>query len=61
MSIIGDMVRESDAQFLCEKIVEKIKKYPEAEKALKEIGIEFLDELPTIPKWARHYYNIFNN
>lgn len=61
MSMISDMTRESDAEFLCQKIVEKIEKYPEAEKALKEIGIEWLDGLPNIPQWANHYYNLFRN
>lgn len=61
MSMMGDIARENAAQFLCQKIVEKIEKYPTAEKALKETGIEVLAMLPNIPDWARHYYKIFNN
>jgi hypothetical protein len=59
MSLQGDMAREDETQFLCKKLVEKIEKYPEAAKALKEVGIEMLSCLPNIPEWARKYYQLF--
>lgn len=59
MSIHGDIARENDVQFFCEKIAEKIEKYPEAAKVLKELGAEMLNILPNIPKWANKYYNLF--
>jgi hypothetical protein len=61
MGTAGDIAREDFAQFLCRRIAEKIEKYPEAGKALKEIGLEVLDELPGYPKWADEYYCLFRN
>jgi len=59
MSIQGDAAKEGMTQFLCNKLVGKIERYPEATKALKEVGIEILDNLPNIPEWANKYYKIF--
>lgn len=59
MSIQGDIARENTTQFLCKKLAEKIERYPEAAYALKEVGIEMLDELPSIPEWAQKYYQLF--
>lgn len=59
MSIQGDIAREDETQFLCKKLLEKIKKYPEAAKALKEVGVEMLSNLPNIPEWTHKYYQLF--
>ena len=59
MGLQGDIARESDAQWFCEKIEEQMKKYPEATKALKELGIEALNILSYTPEWADKYYKLF--
>lgn len=59
MGLMGDMARESETQFLCKKLAEKIEKYPKAAKALKEVGIEMLNDLPNTPEWAYRYYKLF--
>jgi hypothetical protein len=59
MSIQGDIIRENDVQFCCKKLAEKIQKYPEAIKALKEMGREMLEILPNIPEWAHMYLQLF--
>lgn len=52
----GDIAREEVVKFFCEKIAEKIKKYPEAATALKELGTEVFKILPRIPDWAWDFY-----
>jgi hypothetical protein len=59
MSLQGELAGESTIEFLCKKLKEKIKKYPRAAKALKEVGIEMLDSLPNIPEWANKDYRFF--
>ena len=59
MSIQGDMAREDVIQSLCKTLAEKIEKYPDAAKALKEAGIEMLYNLPADPEWSRKYYQLF--
>ena len=61
MGIISDAQDESFTRFLCELLVTKTKKYPEASIALKEIGIELLNDLPTVPDWVDKYYKIFRS
>jgi hypothetical protein len=63
MSMVGDIVRESEAKHLCELLDEKIEKYrasDEAVKALQEVGREVLAGLPNIPDWAHGYYGKFS-
>ena len=59
MSMQGDNAREDLTKIICEKLREKIKKHPEATNALKEIGVEMLNELPNIPEWAWGYRKFF--
>lgn len=61
MSIQGDLAREDLTEFVCRKLKEKVKKYPEAASALKELGIEMLDLLPNSPEWACDYYKFFRS
>jgi hypothetical protein len=59
MGMQGEAAIESMTQFLCKKLEEKIEKYPEATKALKEVGTEILNDLPNIPEWTGKYYQLF--
>lgn len=59
MSMAGDLAREDEIQALCRKLAEKVKKYPEAATALKELGLEELNTLPRTPRWAHEYYDLF--
>lgn len=61
MSMVGDLTREDDTRELCRRLAEKIKKYPEAAKALKELGLEELNTLPRTPSWAHGYYDLFRS
>ena len=59
MGMQGEAAIESMTKSLCKKLVEKIEKYPEATKALKEVGIEILNGLSTRPDWTDKYYKLF--
>ena len=61
MGMFADSAREGMGSELCAKIAEKIEKYPEAIKALKELGNEILDamDLPNIPEWTYEYRKLF--
>jgi len=59
MSILGEIARENDVEFFCKKIAEKIEKYPEAEKALKELGLEVLEIMPRTTAETRKYDKLF--
>jgi len=61
MGMQGDIARESETRFLCEKLVQKIELNPVEAKVLKEFGIEMLENLPNIPDWAREYYKLFRS
>jgi hypothetical protein len=59
MGMLAECIREMDAEYNCKKIKEKITKYPEASKALKEFGLEMLKELDYIPDWSKEFYDLF--
>jgi len=59
MSMLGNIVRENDVQFFCQKIAAKIGERPEATQALKELGREILEVLPKTPKWSYEYHDLF--
>lgn len=49
MSVMGDVARESIISALCEKLKKKIEEHPEAAPALKELGVEMIEQQVTAP------------
>jgi hypothetical protein len=61
MSMFGDIAREGLTQDLCQKLSDKIEKYPRAKRALCEIGLEMIDDMYCSSTWTKKYYEIFRN
>lgn len=61
MSMFGDIAKEVLTQDLCQKLTDKIEKYPEAKRALSEIGLEMIDGEYCNTAWTKEYYEIFRN
>lgn len=55
-----DQSSQEVVRIICDKLVEKIGKYPETSTALKEIGIEMLDLILGKPEWTSSYYESFH-
>jgi predicted metal-dependent HD superfamily phosphohydrolase len=58
MSMFGDIAKEGLTEFLYQKLVEKINKYPEAKRALCEIGLEMFDDYCS-STFIKNCYEIF--
>lgn len=62
--ITEDEIGEDLTKDFCEKLKKRIienKDKPEVVDILKKIGLEVLNELPTISSWKRFYYPFFFN
>jgi hypothetical protein len=55
-----DWPSQEVVRITCDKLVKKIRKYPEAATALRETGIEMLDLISSKPEWTNSYYESFH-
>ena len=62
MSILGDLARENDVEYLVPLISKEIDQNsdkPEVVTVLKKLGRKVLDMLPTVPEWTYKYIEKF--
>lgn len=62
MSMLGDLARENDIEYLVPLISKEIDENsdkPEVVAVLKKLGRLVLDMLPTVPEWTYKYIEKF--